>query len=205
MSQPSSPSGRGKWWSWIRISEIIGGLALVIAALGFWDNHTERKLADQARMVAEQRAGAAPAFVLIGGSDPDGQRIALRPVHEDQVIQSQVFVFPPAVRAGSVETTGGARIEGGWFEQGLRKTAARHGTGAGDLRLPVGISTTYLAGGDLRVDQSIYDIGYRLQPRFLRPDRVVLEGLSVVRRGVTGDLQRATDEVYRARGGDPKS
>ena len=196
-AEPPSPK-RKSWWSWIKISEVVGVLALVIAALGFWDTHTERKLSDRERQAAEQREIAAPAFVLIGSASDDGTRIVLRPAHEDQVVQNQTFVFPTQVRTDPVETTGDARIEVGWVEQGLRRLGGGKAT-PGDLRLPVGVSTSYLVDGDVKADQSIYDIGYRREPRFLRPDRVVLEGLSVARRGVSGDLKTAVEQVFKAR------
>ncbi len=177
----------------------MGVVAVIIAILNFWDNHAERKAADQARLAAEQRAASAPAFVLVGAAETDGSRIRLSPVHADQPIQSQVFVFPSEIRDKPVEITGSARIEAGWLGDGARKAAGKAGRDAGDLRLPVGIQTTYLADGDTRTDQSIYDVGYRLEPRLLRPARVVLQGLSVVRRGVRGDLQAATEQIYRAR------
>jgi hypothetical protein len=196
--QPSA-SGRKSWWSWIRISEIVGVVAVLIAVANFWDSHTERRLADKAREAADQRAATAPAFVLVGASDDDGARIRLTPVHADQPIQSQVFVFPTEIRSGPVEITGSARIEARWFEDGLRKTAGKGGRDEGDRRLPIGVATTYLEDGDTRTDQAIYDIGYRLEPRLFRPARVVLEGLSIARRGVRGDLTAATEQAYRAR------
>jgi len=196
---PPNVAHRKSWLSWIRVSEVVGVLALVIAALGFWDNHTEHRLAERDRIAAEQRASAAPAFILTGAARSEGDRIDLRPTHDDEVIQSQTFYFPTAVRPDSVQTTGAARIEASWCEAGLRKLT--HRTDAGDLRAPIGIATTYLVDGDTRTDQSIYDVGYRLEPRFLRPDRVVLEGLSVIRRGVSGDLRTAVDALYHARTG----
>jgi hypothetical protein len=182
----------------------VGVLALVIAALGFWDNHREHRIEERDRLAAEQRASAGPPFVLTGEALDRGTKIALRPTHDDEVIQSQTFIFPAVFRGDPVQTAGAARIEAGWCEDGLRKT--KHRSAAGDLRAPVGISTTYLIDGDLRTDQSIYDISYRLEPTLLSglhlsSGRVVLEGLSVVRRGVTGDLKSAVEAVYKARGG----
>jgi hypothetical protein len=201
VNEKPSASGRRAWWSWIRISEVVGVAAVIIAILNFWDNHTERRLAEKAQAVADQRAAAAPAFVLVGTADADGGRIRLSPVHPDQPIQSQVFFFPADIRDKPVETTGAARIEASWIDSGLRKAAGKSGGDGGDLRLPVGVSTTYLADGDTRTDNAVYDIGYRLEHRFLRPDRVVLEGLSSVRRGVRGDLRAASEQLYRSRQG----
>lgn len=204
MSDKPSASGRKAWWSWIRISEVVGVVAVIIAILNFWDNHSERRLAEKAQVAADQRAAIAPAFVLVGTADADGGRIRLSPVRADQPIQSQVFFFPADIRDKPVQTTGAARIEAGWIEGGLRKAAGKDGADGGDLRLPVGISTTYLADGDMRTDNAVYDVGYRLEHRFMRPSRVVLEGLSVVRRGVRGDLRTASEQLYRSRQGKPQ-
>lgn len=198
MSEQTS-SGRKSWWTWIRVSEVVGVVAVLIAILNFWDNHAERRATDQARQAADQRAAIAPAFVLMGAAEPNGDRIRLSPVHADQPIQSQVFVFPAEIRDQPVETAGSARIEAGWFENGLRKAAGKASRDAGDRRLPVGVTTTYLADGDTRTDTAVYDIGYRLQPRLLRADRVVLVGLSIARRNVHGDLKAAVEQAYRGR------
>lgn len=199
MSEPTPSSGRKAWWSWIRISEVVGVIAVLVAALNFWESHTERRLNDRARQTAEQRAATGPAFVLTGVADPDGERVRLAPVHADQAIQGQTLYFPAEVRDHPVEITGAARIEAGWIAAGLRKADDGADKDVGDRRLPVGIATTYLADGDTRTDAAIYDLGYRLERRFLRPPRLVLEGLSVARRGVKGDLAAATEQVYRAR------
>lgn len=203
MSQTPPSTKRATWWSWIHVSEVVGVLALVVAALGFWDNHNEHRQAERDRLAAEQRAVQAPAFVLEGVADTSGARVTLRPARDDQVIQSQAFYFPRFIRGQVVQITGAARIESDWIAQGLRKIGARSGPDAGDLRVPVGVSTTYLLDGDLKTDQSLYDLGYRLGPKFLGlgPARVVLEGLSVVRRDVRGDLQAATDQEFSARSG----
>lgn len=124
MSENAS-SGRKSWWTWIRVSEVVGVIAVIIAILNFWDSHQERKATDQARQAADQRAAIAPAFVLVAAADANGERIRLTPVHADQPIQSQQFIFPTEIRAQPVETAGSARIEASWFEEGLRKAAGK--------------------------------------------------------------------------------
>lgn len=198
IDQPS-PSPRKSWWTWIRISEVVGVIAVVIAILNFWDNHLDRRMAESARQAAEQRAATAPAFVLVGVAEPDGGRIRLSPVHPDQPIQSQVFTFPAEIRKDPVQITGAARIEAGWLADGLRRAAGKADPDAGDRRAPVGVTTTYLADGDTRTDVAVYMIGYRLEPRFLRPAKVILEGLSVARRNVRGDIAAATEQAWQGR------
>jgi hypothetical protein len=183
---------------WLALSEIVAVVAVVIAGLGYWDSHRERaqEARDKAEAAAEKRAEehaatAKQSFILTG--QPAGDRIRLSAVKPDQVIQTQTLVFPTPVRDDDVQTTGNPRIERGWFDAGL-KTARRGGPDEG--RLPVGIVTTYIEGGETRSDRSIYFIGYSLKDRMLRGHEVQLDGLSVARRGVSGDLQKAVDALW---------
>ena len=63
-------------------------------------------------------------------------------------------------------------------------------------RLPVAITTRFFADGRLQADTAIYDIGYRLEGRFLQGRAVRLAGLSLVER--TGDAGRL-DALWQAR------
>lgn len=105
--------------------------------------------------------------------------------------------FPSAIRSGSVETTGNPRLEAGWIEDGLRQVAgkAKHG------RVPVGVQTVYIDDGVLKTDNAVYELAYRVHPRFLLGAKVELEGLSLARRGVTGSLQAAADALWRPTAG----
>jgi hypothetical protein len=186
---PSSPSARTRR-AWVTVGEVAAVLALLVAVFSFWDAHQERAREDRQRAAAERRTAAEAIFLLRADAEADGQRLRLEPVHGDQVIQSQSFVFPPQVRGGVVRTTGNARIEADWFADGLRRAARKTGTeaGGGDLRLPVGVTTSFLSDGQTVTDQSIYLIGYTLKPRLLLGPKVELQGLSLARRGVSGDL-----------------
>ena len=66
-------------------------------------------------------------------------------------------------------------------------------------RMPVGIQTVYIEDGQTRTDRAVYQLGYSLHPRMLRGDKLELEGLSLARRGVAGDLQAAADNLWAAR------
>jgi hypothetical protein len=192
---PSSPAARRR--AWVTIGEVVALLALVIAGLSFWDGHQERKREDRDRAAAEHHEAAQTIFVMRGAVEAEGQRLRLEPVHDDQVIQSQTFVFPAKVRVGEVRTTGDARIEADWFADGLRKAAHQAGKGdGGDLRVPVGITTTFLADGQTVTDQSIYLIGYTLKSRLLLGSKIELQGLSLARRGVTGDLRGKVETLW---------
>lgn len=194
--RPSSSAARGR--AWVTISEVVGLLALLVAGVSFWDAHQERARADRDRAAAERRAQAQSIFLLRGVAEAGGQQLRLEPVREDQVIESQTFVFPAKVRGGEVRTTGNARIEAGWFADGLRKAAHGHGEGrgGGDLRVPVGITTTVVADGQTVTDQSIYLIGYTLRPRLLLGAKIELQGLSLARRNVPGDLRAKVEAMW---------
>lgn len=180
------------------IGEVVGVLALVVAGLSLWDTHQERVKEDRDRAAAERRAAGEAVFTMRGVVEADGQRLRLEPVHDDQVIQSQSFVFPAKLRGGEVRTTGDARIEADWIADGLRRNGPKAGHGdGGDLSAPVGVTTTYLVDGQTVTDQSIYLIGYTLKPRLLLGAKVELEGLSLARRGVAGDLRAKVEAMWR--------
>jgi hypothetical protein len=188
---------------WLTLAELVGILALVIAALGWWDNHREKLQQDQERAAeAHDRAAQArrealkSTFLLVGQTEGDGARIRLASAHPDQVIQTQTLVFPAAVRKDPVETTGNPRIDRAWLEDGLKKAAHDRGQSNGAVRLPVGVVTTYVDGGDLKTDRSIYVVGCTLKSRLLRGTDVKLEGVSLARRGVGGDLQGAVTAAW---------
>jgi hypothetical protein len=177
---------------WITLGEIVGVLALLISAASFWDSHQERKA--EVRAAAPGAAKAAP-LILTGSVAADKDWIDLHPADSADVIQTQTIRFPSLVRTDAVDTTGNARIEAGWFESGLR-AALRGSHAKGRHRLAVGIETVYVTGDKRRTDRSIYDIGYRLNPRFLRPDAVEIEGVSLVQTHVGADLAARVDARF---------
>ena len=190
---------------WLTLAETVGILALIVAGLGWWDNHRERLQQDSERVTAERtaavqarREAARSTFLLVGELGDDGDRIRLRSAHADQVIQTQTLVFPAAVRGDTVETTGNPRIDRSWLEDGLKKADRDRKVGAGEeLRVPVGVVTTYVEAGEMKTDRSIYAVAYNLKDRLLRGATVKLEGVSLLRRGVTGDLKAAVEAAWR--------
>jgi hypothetical protein len=187
---------------WLTLAEIVGIAALTIAGLGYWDAHRERSQESHERAQAaserqaQTKAGALKqTFLMTGTVDGAGDRVRLASVHAEQVIQTQTVWFPVAVRGDSVETTGNPRMEAGWIEAGLRKAAGKSKQG----RVPVGVLTVFIEDGQTKTDRAVYQLGYSLHPRALRSDKVELEGLSLARRGVAGDLQKAADELWAAR------
>ena len=130
---------------------------------------------------------------MTGTLEGSGDRIRLSSQRPEQVIQTQTIWFPKAIRDAPVETTGNPRLEVGWVEDGLRKAKTESG------RVPVGVLTVFIEDGLTKTDRAVYQVGYSLHPRTLRKAEVDLDGLSLARRGVTGDLQAAADTLWAAR------
>ena len=200
----SSESPTRRRVRWLTLAEVVGILALAIAALGWWDSHTEHQREDRdraeaasAQAASARREAQRATFLLTGSVEQSGERIRLASARQDQVIQTQTLIFPQAVRADPVETTGNPRIERGWFEDGLKKAARDRGDKPNaELRMPLGVITTYVEAGDTKTDRAIYLVAGSLRHRVLRGSRLDLDGLSLVRRGVTGDLRASVDKTW---------
>ena len=185
---------------WLSLAEIVGVVAVVVAVLGYWDSHRERTqesrekaLAARERQVEARANALKQSFLMTGTLEGSGDRIRLASQRPEQVIQTQTIWFPKEVRAASVETTGNPRLEVGWVEDGLRKAKTKEG------RVPVGVLTVFIEDGLTKTDRAVYQVGYSLHGRTLRKDEVDLDGLSLARRDVTGDLQAAADNLWAAR------
>jgi hypothetical protein len=186
---------------WINVGEGAAVLAVIISALSYWDAHRERK--DAERQVATQTQAEA-AFVLTASAKDGGRRLEVAPLKSTQAIQSQQYVFPRAVRPDVVTlSAAGPRIEAGWITPGIGRTlGAAHARPNGEDVMPVAIVTTYVEDGEVRVDRSLYRIGYAWRSRFLQGRRISLEGLSLIQRGVAGDPRAQVDRRWAA---DPHS
>jgi hypothetical protein len=198
-----TPTERKRRLRFLTVAELVGIAALIIAAAGYWDTHRERAQTERERAAeaqekrAEARAGALKlTFLMTGSPEGAGERLKLASVHSEQVIQTQALTFPSEIRGDAVNTTGNPRIEAGWIEGGVTKAEhARDGKGRSGP-LPVAIVTTFIEDGQTKTDTALYQLGYRAHPRVLRSDKVELEGLSLIRRGVAGDAQAAVDAAW---------
>ena len=171
---------------WLTVGEIVGVLALVIAALNYWDSHKQHA-EDVRQTTAEQRARAA--FVVTGAAEADGRRIVLRSMKALQAIQSQRYYFPRAVLDHAMEVSAAEpQIDLGWLENGLRKSP-RTGK-SGESSLPAVIVTTYVEDGETRTDTSLYRIGYGWTTGLLGGPKFHLQGIALSRRAVRGDPTR---------------
>ena len=66
----------------------------------------------------------------------------------------------------------------------------------GNLTPEEPVVTVFIEDGQTKTDRSIYLLGYSLHSRVLRSAKVELEGLSLLRRGVGEDLQKAVDAAW---------
>jgi hypothetical protein len=202
MSETPRPKKRLPF-RWLSLAELVGIVAVVIAALGYWDTHRERTLTERERAAeaqekkAEAKAGALKhSFLMTATPEDGGDRLRLATVHPEQVIQTQSITFPSELRGDAVETTGNPRLEAGWFEGGLTKAEHARDQKPHQGRLPVGVVTQFIEDGQAKTDRAIYLVGYTSHARMLRADKVELEGLSLLRRGVGEDLRGAVDGVW---------
>jgi hypothetical protein len=191
----SRPARKARRLSWLTIGEAAGVLAVVIAALSYWDAHRERTVTESQ---VQSQARAEAAFVMVGSVDAKGREIALRALAPSEAIQSQRFVFPTTVLDHPVDIFAARpRIAADWVAPGLGRVLDRtHAKGDGQGRLPVAVVTTYVEGGETHADRSEYAIGYAWRSRFLLGRQITLQGISLVRRGVTGDLAAAVDRRW---------
>ena len=208
MSDPEPPSletleaaaeARRPWWRrrWATIGEVVGVCALLIAGLGYWDAHRERGQEAARRTAEAQKEKARGALVLTGEALADGSRLTLATLGAGQAVQSQRYLFPRAVLDHAMEVTAARpQIALGWFDGGLR---AASGSGVGEGVLPVGIVTRYVEDGEAREDRSLYAVGYAVRKGGLfGGHKASLLGLSLLRRGVAGDLQSAVESAWAA-------
>jgi hypothetical protein len=190
-----APSRRQGFW--LTAGEIVGVLALVIAGLNLWESHQQHTAESRREQVSAQ---AAAAFVAVGQADREGRTVAISPLKESQAIQMQRYVFPSDLSASPREISAARpRIDAGWIVEGVRtalQTARVKGGGEGQI--PVAIETTYVEAGDERTDVSLYRVGYSWKPRLFGGEQIRLQGLALVRRGVTGDARKLVDARWEA-------
>jgi len=194
------PPARKRGRFWINVGEAAAVIAVVIAGLNYLESRREH--ADALKLAAQQSTQQAKShfvIVLKGAAQGGGRRVALDAVQTGQVIQSQRYIFPSQVLDHPMEVTAAQpQIDVGWIEGGLNRALDDVGAkGAGESRVPVAIVTTFVEDGDTYVDRSIYQIGYAYRSRFLRGREIVLQGIALERRGVSGDLQAAVNGRWK--------
>jgi hypothetical protein len=170
---------------WLTLGEILAVVAVVISALTLWLNWAERSdTTAQKTAESSQAARQAATLTLSAQSTAKGDRLELRPASSEQQVLGQTIRFPATLGLDPVETTGEPRIEAGWFESALKKMRNRAGLpddSRGDERLPVIVTTTFLADGAQHEDVALYDIGYTIKGKMFSGHVMDLRGLSLVK------------------------
>lgn len=195
-AKPTSGPRRGQAF-WLTAGEIIGGLALVIAGLNYWEGHHEHV---QAARREQAQAQAATSFVATGEADNGGRTLGLRPLKATQAIQSQRFRFPADIRADPVEVTAERpRVEVDWVVQGLKRALeTAHAKSTGEARVPVIIETVYVEDGETHQDVSLYQVGFAWKHEFLSGWQIRLKGMALSRRGLKSNAAAALFKPWSA-------
>ena len=187
---------------WVTLGEVLAVAAVAISGLTLWNSYTDRQDARVEKAGEAARATVVNRTLLLKATaDRDAGRLDLLPLRAEQSIQGQTIAFPTALGLAPVDTTGDARIERGWFDDALvraRKAIGLEAETRGDERLPVLLTTRYLADGVPVTDRAIYDIGYATDTAFLSGTDVRLRGLSLVAR-VKDDGIRRIDRLWAAK------
>lgn len=190
---------------WITLGEILAVVAVVISGLTFWNSYSERT-ASEAERAAEKEAAAeaerqaaerSQTLLLRVSAGRGGSSLILAPVDSSQVIQSLTFAFPSDLGAGSIDAVIEPRVEADWIETAVEDLETS-GSGGGDLRLPVAITTRFVSGGDTYTDTALYDVGYRLDRGVLDTD-VELQGLALIERAQAPNAQARLDAIWKSR------
>ncbi|HEX8447013.1 MAG TPA: hypothetical protein VF649_10410 [Sphingomonas sp.] len=189
---------------WVTLGEVLAVAAVAISGLSLWNSYTERQDERIEKSGEAARATIANRTLLLKAiADRSARRLDLAPLRPEQSIQSQTIRFPAALGLSPIDTTGDARIESGWFDTALvkaRRAAGMKPETRGDERLPVLLTTRYLADGVLVTDHAIYDIGYATDTAFLSGTSVRLRGLSLVAR-VRDDGTKRLDSLWAGKAG----
>lgn len=185
---------------WITLGEALAVAAVLISALTLWNSWTERSESEATKNAEGQRVSARAGTLLLTAAASGERELILKPSSTEQSVQTQTISFPTALGAAPAETTGEPRIEAQWFDRALKK--ARDAAGLpddsrGDERLPVAITTRFLADGKAHEDVAVYDIGYSISGHLLSGHSVTLRGISLVSRVKGGSAQAVLDARWK--------
>jgi len=183
---------------WITLGEILAVIGVLISGLALWNSWSERSSAERERAAAKAQQADVSRTLLLKPSG-GGKRLALAAHDPDQAIQSQTLFFPSALRLGAFETTE-PRIEAEWIERALRKAKRKDEKVRGDARMPVAITSRFVADGRGFADTALYDVGYQESGGGLfEGSDVELKGLSLIERTTAANARRRLDALWAAR------
>jgi hypothetical protein len=189
---------------WITLGEILAVIGVLISALALWNSWSERSSAEEERAAekAKEAKEAEASRVVVLKASGSGRRLALAAHDPDQAIQGQTLLFPSAFGLGAFDTTE-PRIESEWVERAVGKAGGKDGKDGkvrGDARMPVAITTRFVADGRSFADTALYDVGYRETGGGLFDGKdVELKGVSLIGRTTAAKAQAQLDAVWAAR------
>jgi hypothetical protein len=183
---------------WITLGEVLAVIGVLISGLALWNSWSERSTAREERAVEKaKQADKSRIVVLKAGSA--GKRLALTARDPDQAIQGQTLLFPSGFALGAFDTTE-PRIEAEWIKRALKKANGKEGKVRGDARMPVAITTRFVADGRAFADSALYDVGYKESDGGLFGGKEVeLRGLSLIGRTSGDKAQAQLDALWAKR------
>ncbi|HEX8309645.1 MAG TPA: hypothetical protein VF645_14630 [Allosphingosinicella sp.] len=181
---------------WITLGEVLAVIGVLISGLALWNSWSERSAAETER-TEEKAKQANVSRILLLKSSGGGKRLALAAHDPDQAIQGQTLLFPSAFRLGAFDTTD-PRIEAEWLKRALKKAKEKDGKARGDSRIPVAITTRFVADGRRFADTALYDVGYKESDGGLFDGKEVeLKGLSLIGRTTAAKAQAQLDALWK--------
>jgi hypothetical protein len=185
---------------WITLGEVLAVIGVLISGLALWNSWSERNAAESER-AAEKAKQANVSRILVLKASGSGKRLALAAHDPGQAIQGQTVLFPSASGLGAFDTTE-PRIEAEWVKRALKKTKGKDEKVRGDARIPVAITSRFVADGRSFTDTALYDVGYKESGGGLfGGSDVELKGLSLIGRTTTGKAQAQLDSLWARRAG----
>jgi len=183
---------------WITLGEILAVIGVLISALALWNSWSERSAAEKERAAAKAEQANVSRHLLLKSSG-GGKRLALAAHDPDQAIQSQRLIFPSVFELGAFDTTE-PRIEAEWVKRARKKAQKKDEKVRGDSRIPVAITTSFVADGRTFTDTALYDIGYKASDGgVFEGSEVELKGLSLIERTTAAKAQRRLDSLWAGR------
>ncbi|HYW14756.1 MAG TPA: hypothetical protein VE891_01195 [Allosphingosinicella sp.] len=185
---------------WITLGEMLAVIGVLISGLALWNSWSERSTAERERS-AEKAKQANVSRILLLKAGGGGKRLALTAHDPDQAIQGQTLLFPSAFGLGAFDTTE-PRIEADWVKRATRKARGKDDKVRGDARMPVAITTRFVADRRSFTDTALYDVGYKESGGGLfEGSEVELRGLSLIGRTTPARAQAQLDALWAKRAG----
>jgi hypothetical protein len=183
---------------WITLGEVLAVIGVLISGLALWNSWSERSSAEKER-AAEKAQQAKVSRVVVLKASGSRKGLALAAHDPDQAIQGQTLLFPSVFGLGAFDTTE-PRIEAEWVKRAVKKAHDKDEKVRGDLRLPVAITTRFIADGRSFTDTALYDVGYReTDGGLFEGSEVELKGLSLIGRTTAATAQKRLDALWAAR------